>query len=192
MIALGLLLPAVLLSGCASLPAEVERVESHALAVSHETAPERIACESVPPPTESGFRLMHSGPLALDARLEVVERAERSLDVQHHHIQNDATGRRFVRGLRDAAMRGVRVRLLIDDLHTTGEDKLMLGLLAHGQTENRLFNPFTARNGGLLSRFVASLHEFDRVQRRTHNELFIADGAFAVAGGRNIGDEYYR
>ena len=88
-------------------------------------------------------------------------------------------------------MPDVRVRLLIDDLYTAGEDKPLLGLLAHGQTKNRLFNPFAARNAGLLSR-DASLHEFDRVRRRMHNKLFIVDGAFAVAGGRNIGDAYYR
>ncbi|MBC8057475.1 MAG: phospholipase D family protein, partial [Rhizobiales bacterium] len=184
-------LAALLLSGCASLPGDVERVASAALPASVQTTIGRVAAASAPLPPASGFRLMHSGPLALDARLELIERAERSLDVQYYHIQNDATGRRFMRGLRDAAVRGVRVRLLIDDLYTAGEDELLLGLLAHGNAEVRLFNPFAARGIGLISRFAASLHEFDRVQRRMHNKLFIADGALAIAGGRNIGDEYY-
>jgi cardiolipin synthase C len=139
----------------------------------------------------SGFRLMPGGDFALNTRLELARRATRSLDVQYYHIENDATGRYFLRMLRDAAERGVRVRLLLDDLYTAGEDALLLGLAATPNLELRLFNPFPAGRGHLSSRFAASLLNFDRVQRRMHNKLFIADGAMAVAGGRNIGGRYF-
>ncbi len=134
---------------------------------------------------------MPGGDFALDTRLELARRAERSLDVQYYHIENDDTGRYFLRTLRDAARRGVRVRLLMDDLYTSGEDALLLGLAATPNLELRLFNPFPAGRSSIVQRFAASLLNFDRVQRRMHNKLFIADGAMAVAGGRNIGNQYF-
>ncbi len=134
---------------------------------------------------------MPGGDFALDSRLELARRAERRLGVQYYHIENDETGRYFLRTLRDAARRGVRVRLLMDDLYTSGEDELLLGLAATPNLELRLFNPFPAGRSGIGKRFSASLLNFDRVQRRMHNKLFIADGAMAVAGGRNIGNQYF-
>ena len=93
---------------------------------------------------------MPSGDFALDTRLELARRAERSLDVQYYQIDNDETGRYLLRTLRDAAQRGVRVRLLMDDLYTSGEDELLLGLAATPNVELRLFNPFPAGRGSLL------------------------------------------
>jgi cardiolipin synthase C len=188
---LALLMLALLASGCASLPAGLAGPPSTALKAANDTALARIAQAAAPDPELSGFRLMPSGDFALSARLELARRAQRSLDVQYYHIENDATGRYFLRALRDAARRGVRVRLLMDDLYTSGEDELLLGLAATPNLELRLYNPFPAGRGSLLRRFAASLFEFDRVQRRMHNKLFIADGALAVAGGRNIGGRYY-
>ncbi|MEO7852050.1 MAG: phospholipase D family protein, partial [Rubrivivax sp.] len=156
-----------------------------------DTALGRIAKASSVDPELSGFRLMPTGQFALQARLELVQRAERTLDVQYYQIHNDRTGRYLLRALRDAAARGVRVRLLMDDLYTAGEDPLLLGLNATPNLEIRLFNPFPAGRNGLLSRFAASAHEFSRVNRRMHNKLFIADGVMAVVGGRNIADEYF-
>jgi putative cardiolipin synthase len=93
--------------------------------------------------------------------------------------------------VRDAALRGVRVRLLVDDLYTTGGDELFIGLAAFPNVEVRLFNPFCCGRGSLLGKYTASLADFRRLNRRMHNKLFIADGAIAVAGGRNIADEYF-
>ena len=85
-----------------------------------------------------------------------------------------------------------RVRVLMDDLYTSGEDELLRGFAATPNVELRLFNPFPAGRGSLLARFGASLFDFNRVNRRMHNKLFIADGAMAVAGGRNIGNQSFR
>jgi putative cardiolipin synthase len=181
----------LLATGCATLSDHLAGPPSHALPASMETTLGRMARESQPDEDLSGFRLMPGGDFALNTRLELARRATRSLDVQYYHIENDATGRYFLRMLRDAAERGVRVRLLLDDLYTAGEDALLLGLAATPNLELRLFNPFPAGRGHLSSRFAASLLNFDRVQRRMHNKLFIADGAMAVAGGRNIGGRYF-
>jgi len=180
----------VLASGCAMLPAEFERAPSSAIPLSSDTGLGRLAKASAPDPDLSGFRLMPGGDFALNTRLELARRAERTLDVQYYQIENDETGRYFMRTLRDAANRGVRVRVLIDDLYTSGEDELLLGLAATPNVELRLFNPFPGR-GSMAERFGTSLFDFDRVNRRMHNKLFIADGAMAVAGGRNIGSQYF-
>jgi putative cardiolipin synthase len=153
----------------------------------------RLASTSTPPGDEgsSGFRLLPAGLYSLDARVELARRASRSLDIQYYQINNDRTGHLLLRSVRDAAMRGVRVRLVVDDLYTIGGDELFIGLSAFPNVEVRLFNPFCCGRDGLLSKYVSSLSDFARLNRRMHNKLFIADSAIVVAGGRNIADEYF-
>jgi cardiolipin synthase C len=134
---------------------------------------------------------MPLGLYSLDARIELIRRARSSLDVQYYLIQDDRSGRLFMRSLRDAALRGVRVRLLVDDLNTAGTDPLFLGLAAFPNVEVRLFNPFCCARERLFTRFAASLLDVRRLNHRMHNKLFIADGVIAVMGGRNIADEYF-
>ena len=172
---------ALVLSACSSLP-RVDRaaIASEAIEVSNAT--------------QSGFRLMPLGSFSFDTRLQLIRRAEATLDVQYYHLADDASGRWLLRALRDAAGRGVRVRLLLDDLYTGGRsDELLLGLAAHPNVQVRLFNPFTAaRAHGLLGRFLAAPHEWRRINHRMHNKLLVADGAMAVTGGRNIADDYFQ
>ena len=85
----------------------------------------RIAKASTADPEQSGFRLMPTGQFALQARIELARRAQRTLDVQYYQIHDDRTGRYLLRTLRDASERGVRVRLIIDDLYTSGQDPLL-------------------------------------------------------------------
>jgi len=134
---------------------------------------------------------MPIGVYALDTRIQLARRAKHSLDLQYYLIQNDATGRLLLRNVRDAALRGVRVRLLVDDLYTSGGDPLFIGLSAFPNVEVRLFNPFCCGRESLINKYTASLADFGRLNHRMHNKLFIADGAMVVAGGRNIADEYF-
>ncbi len=187
----GALLGALLITGCATLPPGLQGLPTHALPAGTDTALGRLAAHVWTDLDLSGFRLLPDGAMALDARLQLARRAQRSLDVQYYQVENDETGRFFLRALRDAALRGVRVRLLIDDMYTAGDDDLLRGLAAHPNIELRLFNPFAAGRGRILTRFLFALNDFDRVNRRMHNKLFIADGAMAVAGGRNIGNQYF-
>jgi cardiolipin synthase C len=179
------------LAACGTLPAQADRPYSPALPPSVDSPLVRIAQESTPEPSLSGFRLMPLGRYALDARIELIQRARYSLDVQYYLIQDDRTGRLFMRSLRDAALRGVRVRLLVDDLYTAGADPMFLGLAAFPNVEVRLFNPFCCARESVASKFTASLVDWRRLNHRMHNKLFIADGAIAVMGGRNIADEYF-
>ncbi|VTU37243.1 Cardiolipin synthase [Variovorax sp. PBS-H4] len=179
------------LTGCAGLPREVARPPSQAITDTSNTALGRLAVAGAPDAQQSGFRLLPLPPYSMHARLELARRAQRSIDVQYYLLQNDETGRYLLRTLRDAAERGVRVRVLVDDLYTAGADTLLESLAAHPNVEVRLFNPFPAGRGRLLTRLAASLLDIDRVHRRMHNKLFVADNAMAVVGGRNIANEYF-
>ncbi len=181
----------LLVAGCGALPQRSETPPSAALPPAPASPLVRIAENSIPAPGQSGFRLLPLGFYSLDARIELVRRAQRSLDLQYYQIHNDMTGHLLLRNLRDAALRGVRVRLLVDDLYTTGGDELFIGLAAFPNVEVRLFNPFCCGRDGLLSKYASSLADIGRLNHRMHNKLFIADSAMVVAGGRNIADEYF-
>ena len=178
------LVVATLLAGCASL-APMDKPQSHALPASPATPLGALAVHG------TAFRPLPFSAFSMDARLALARTAVASLDVQYYLLQNDATGRTLLRALRDAAERGVRVRILVDDLYTAQSDRLLTSLAATPNVEIRLFNPFPAGRGFAATRWAFSLLDFARVNHRMHNKLFIADGAFAVAGGRNIADEYF-
>ena len=184
----------VLLAGCATpLPGvDREATASEAIPGSNATPLGRLVEASTPDGVHSGFRLMPLGAFSFDTRVQLVRRAEASLDLQYYHLENDDAGRGLLRALRDAAELGVRVRLLIDDLYTGGNDELFLAFAAHRNVQVRLFNPFSwARASGQGTRFAASIGDWGRVNHRMHNKLFIADGVAAVIGGRNIANEYF-
>jgi cardiolipin synthase C len=181
------------LAGCAALPSDVRRTASEALTDTSGTELARIAAASTPDSqrAQSGFRLLPDGAEALAARLDLAQRAQVSLDVQYYLIADDASGRQFMRALRDAAQRGVRVRLLVDDLHADAQEERLDALAQFANVEVRLFNPLPARAGSRTARVLLSLHDFERINRRMHNKLLVADNTFAVTGGRNIGDAYF-
>ncbi|MBB3177287.1 phospholipase D family protein [Variovorax sp. Sphag1AA] len=139
----------------------------------------------------SGARVLPQAAFALDARLALIRRARSSLDLQYYLLGNDKTGKLIARELRDAAARGVRVRLLLDDFYTTELDPMLLGLAAHPNIEIRLFNPFVTGRDHTATRWLNFAADFRRLNHRMHNKLFIADGALAVVGGRNLADEYF-
>jgi putative cardiolipin synthase len=185
------MLAMAVLAGCGTLPPAGDKPASVALPPKDEGNLAAIAKASTPPGDLSGFRLLPLGPYALQARLQLIQRAAHSLDLQYYVLEDDATGRLLLRGLRDAAGRGVRVRLLVDDLFTTHSQAMLRALADHPNIEVRLFNPFCCLRGSTLGRFAGSLGDVYRVNHRMHNKLLIADGLFAVAGGRNIADEYF-
>ena len=183
---------ALLLGGCGSLPTNVGKTDTLALAPDPQSPLVKIAAVSSPAPEQTGIRLLPLGGYSLDTRIQLAQRATTSLDVQYYVLENDSTGRLLMAALRDASQRGVRVRLLVDDLYTTHSDPLLRGLASFPNVEVRLFNPFCCnRGGGVAGRYAASIFDFGRLNHRMHNKLFIADGVMAVAGGRNIADEYF-
>ncbi len=185
-----------LVQACSTLPAPLERPRETAIPASQENALGRAASISLPdgaraPGSDSAFRPLPLSAFAMDARLALANRAQQTLDIQYYLVQNDTTGHAFLRAARDAAVRGVRVRLLVDDLYTADLTPALVSLAAYPNVQIRLFNPFSAGRSGMLSRWTLGLNEFSRINHRMHNKMFIADGAFAIAGGRNIADEYF-
>lgn len=141
-------------------------------------------------PGQSAFRLVSEGIEAFASRVTSARLAERSLDVQIYIWHADLTGAFFAQELLQAADRGVKVRLLLDDLDAREKNDAIAALAAHPRVEVRLFNPFSSRSGA-LSKLYEALTSFRRINRRMHNKSWIADNRIAIAGGRNIGDEYF-
>lgn len=180
-----------LLQGCASLPPPAQRATTVSIPAVAGVELADLAKQSVPAGSSSAFRPLPLSAWSMEARLTLVRHAKQSLDLQYYLLQNDMTGHTLLRAVRDAAERGVRVRILVDDLYTDQSDRMLLALEATPNIEVRLFNPFPAGRSFAWSRWLFALSDFARVNHRMHNKLLIADGAFAVAGGRNIADEYF-
>ena len=188
-----LLLPAGIvllaaLAGCASLPQQSERTPSHALT---DTADTRIGREVAPQlvqhPGLSAFHPLVTGIDALVARVGMIRAAERSLDVQYYIWHSDTTGLALLHELLQAADRGVRVRLLLDDLDTAGKDQNLRIIDQHPNIEIRLFNPFANRE----RRGFDVATDFSRINHRMHNKSLTADAQATIVGGRNVGNEYF-
>src|SRR5256886_10683216 len=137
------LVASLTVAGCGMLPPLPERTPTAALKAAADSELVKIAERSRPAPELSGFRLMPLGSYALDTRVQLAKRAKHSLDVQYYLIQNDMTGRLLMRNLRDASLRGVRVRLLVDDLYTTGGGVVVLALPPLSTAEGPLVYPIS-------------------------------------------------
>ena len=136
----------------------------------------------------AGLYRLDSGLDALSARIGLIERAERSIDIQSYLIKDDVSGNLVALHLAAAADRGVRVRLLMDDALTEEVDAGLLSLDGHANIEVRVFNPFPRRR----SRLISLLANFNILNRRMHNKSFTADNQVTIVGGRNLADEYYQ
>ena len=177
------------LTGCASLPTGIERtLSSH---TDRDGEPSRIADYAAPSlrkhPGKSGFWLVGDGLDAYAARILLAETADRTIDVQYYLYHNDITGKILTYRLLRAADRGVRVRLLLDDMATKGIDAQLATLDAHPNIDVRIVNPYANRG----FRALETLARFDTVTRRMHNKSFSVDNLMTIVGGRNIGDEYF-
>jgi phosphatidylserine/phosphatidylglycerophosphate/cardiolipin synthase-like enzyme len=178
-------------SACASLPQDVPRKPSTALSDPASTPLGRLAAQSAPDPALSGFHLLASGEEAFGTLMTLADRATRTLDLQYYIVEADESSREILLRVRAAAERGVRVRMLVDDLHSDGKDTGFLRFARHPNIEVRLFNPFPAGRFSQVTRMLSSAADVRRVNRRMHNKVFIADNALAMTGGRNIGNAYF-
>ena len=137
------------------------------------------------------FKLLNTGDEALEWRLRVIDSATKSLDLQTFLWKEDATGLKVLRHILEAANRGVRVRLLLDDTFTIGENDMIFDVDQHPNIEYRIYNPFSRRYDSFVLRQLMNIGEFSRLDHRMHNKIIIADNRAAIIGGRNIADEYF-
>jgi cardiolipin synthase C len=180
----------VIANGCASLPKDYPREPSRAWDRPQETKLGRaIAPAAAQHPGMSGFYVLGNGMDAFVARMALAEAAERTLDLQYYIFHGDLTGKLILDSLVRAADRGVRVRLLLDDTAAKGRDAALASIASHPQIEVRVFNPSAGRSG--VAWLFGAAADFERINHRMHNKMFVADNEAGVVGGRNIGDEYF-
>ncbi len=173
---------------CATLPENVNRPESFAYTdTANTTFGKDVTDKAAAHQGKSGFHLLGNGLDAFVARAVLANFAERSIDVQYYLYHGDLVGRLFTDQLLKAADRGVRVRLLVDDMDLAGRDLGAVVMDSHPNIQVRIFNPFS-RKTGRLSQFVTRMGS---VTRRMHNKSFTVDNQVAILGGRNIGNEYF-
>jgi cardiolipin synthase C len=187
------LLLLLLLNGCATIPYDYPRPVSSALYRPEGTSlGKKIQAQAINHPGASGFYLLPTGLDAFTARARLIDRAEKTLDLQYYIFHDDLMGRFVYDRLLAAADRGVRVRLLLDDWHQTPETDLLLAAMAiHPNVEVRLFNPFGTHRRTSLARTLRMAFGPDRLRGRLHNKVFLVDNSVAIVGGRNIGAEYF-
>ena len=176
------------LSGCATAPLDYPKNYTEAMTDTTNTSfGKGVAAWTADHPGKSGFFPLIEGLDALGVRLALIDGAERSIDAQYFLMKPDSAGRLFAMKLMEAADRGVRVRLLLDDIFTTVNDDAFLLFDQHPNIELRLFNPIGRRGIYQLN----YLGDFKLANRRMHNKSFTVDNQLSVVGGRNIADEYF-
>lgn len=176
------------LAACSSSLPEVAKTPSYKLPIPTESSLyQYLQSELAQHPEQTGVLPLGSGIDAFIARLTIVHAASRSIDLQYYIYRADETGRMLVWYLIDAADRGVRIRLLLDDLTTKTLDEGLMILASHPNIEVRLFNPSYDRT----FRNLAMLTGFARLNHRMHNKSLTVDNLITIVGGRNIGNEYF-
>ena len=182
-------------SACAELPEQVERPVSRSLATPEGTAlgvlTQTLRRASSAGDAASGFLLVSGAQEAYSARLALIEGAQKTLDLQYYAIHGDASAARLLAAIQAAAARGVRVRILLDDYHSSGRNALAMRLAFEPNIQMRMFNPLAGARGSFIRRMFNALDDADQLQQRMHNKLFIADNAMGLTGGRNLGDAYF-
>lgn len=176
-------------TGCGTLPA---RTWESSTALDLNEARQTTLGQAIAPIIAANANLtgvftLENSRKAFATRALLSEAAEKSIDVQYYIWRNDITGTLFLNGLLDAAKRGVKVRLLLDDMNGDEPEPLLMALNSHENVEVRLFNPFIHRKVRAID-YVTAL---SRVNRRMHNKSFTVDNTVTIIGGRNIGDEYF-
>ena len=180
-----------LLSGCASLPSDPQQTPSTAFEDWRSTSLGQTVAEVAGRhPGWSGFSVLDTGQEFFAEVAALSDAAEQAIDAQYFVWQRDTAGRLLAARLLEAAERGVRVRLLLDDYPIRSKDGPLAALNAHPNFEVRIYNPALTGFRRNVGKSLKYLLEFDRLNQRMHNKAFIVDGSVAVVGGRNIGDEY--
>ncbi len=187
---------AVFLSACSSSTGLKTDVVSSVISYAEPPATEGLLAEladkiqSEHGSEYSGFRILDSSHAGLYWRLALIDSATTSLDIQTYLWYPDASGKLLLERAVLAARRGVKVRMIVDDLLLQGHDQLIVNLNAQPNISFRIFNPWTDR-GGMVARAGQMVAEMERLNTRMHDKLLIADGRAAIVGGRNIGDHYF-
>jgi len=136
---------------------------------------------------KTGIFLLPDGRDAFAARVLLARKAEKSIDLQYYMYHQDTVGSLLTYEMLRAADRGVRVRMLIDDIYGNEGEDTWVALDAHPNIEVRLWNPWKRGK----NRLIQSVFRATDINYRMHAKSFTVDNQATVLGGRNIGDEYF-
>jgi putative cardiolipin synthase len=142
-------------------------------------------------PDETGVVVLDTGEAALRARAWLADHAESSIEVQYFIWSSDNIGILASEALLRAAERGVKVRVIVDDLLIDAPDKSLLALAKHSNVDIRIYNPQHRVGTPFYKRALNVVTDFRGVNQRMHDKTFIVDGEVAITGGRNMADEYF-
>ncbi|MBS0380763.1 MAG: phospholipase D family protein [Proteobacteria bacterium] len=180
------------LTGCTSMPARGQ-VRPPDPEIIHDTSSLHVPAPAAAPPAGSaGMHLYSTGTDGLLLRLELIRKAQRSLDLQYYIFHGDESGRLITEALLAAAQRGVRIRILVDDGESRVGDEQVFALAGSPRVAIRVFNPWRYRGHSIVLRGAEFLVSKRRLDHRMHDKLLIADDSIALIGGRNIGDQYFQ
>ncbi|WP_411741838.1 phospholipase D-like domain-containing protein [Pseudomonas sp. GL-B-19] len=183
------LLLTLLVAGCVTTPLPHDFSET--LPASDSSFGRSIQAQAAPHEGRSGFRLLPNSSEAFRARAELIRNAQKSVDLQYYIVHNGLSTRALVRELLLAADRGVRIRILLDDTASDGQEEVIATLAVHPNIYIRVFNPLHLGRSTLVTRTMGRLLNLSQQHRRMHNKLWVADNSAAIVGGRNLGDEYF-
>ena len=184
-----------LFAGCATLPPGSDYPKTASVALADPQVTQlgaQFAAAARAHEGNSGFRIITVGVDGFLTRVELIDAAEQTLDLQYYIFRGDETGRMLSGALLRAADRGVRVRVLVDDGDTIAGDEQIAALDSHASIEVRIFNPFRYRGHATVLRNTEFVFDRSRLDYRMHNKLLVADNAVALIGGRNIGNQYFQ
>ena len=177
------------LSGCSTLPQQYPQP----LQYSYQTDTSQTTFAKIFQPLReqhpnlTGYHILYDPLEALATRIHLIDKAEKTLDLQYYIWDNDRIGALALHSIINAADRGVKVRLLIDDNNAKQMEGILLALDQHANIDVKLYNPYGFRQ----YRGMDILLDLKRVNRRMHNKSFIVDNQIALIGGRNMSDQYY-
>ena len=178
--------------GCSSLPNVNEADRMVTTALSGETSlSQMISGFADSNPGKTGIVVLDQGKQAYIKRSILADMAEESIDAQYYIWQDEITGKLLAARMINAANRGVRVRLLLDDIGSSSSEKMLTVMNSHPNIDIRIYNPVRPGMRFGIRKVINFLFEFSRLNQRMHNKTFTVDGVVTIAGGRNIGDEYF-
>ncbi|WP_042111622.1 phospholipase D-like domain-containing protein, partial [Acinetobacter rudis] len=177
------------MSGCSTLPKQYPQTPEYVYDIdTHQTSLAQIINPlKAQHPELTGYHVLYDPLKAFAARIQLIDRAEKTLDLQYYIWDNDKIGALALYKIIQAADRGVKVRLLIDDNNAKSMEAIYLALDQHANIQVRLFNPYRFRQ----LRPIDMVLDLKRINRRMHNKTFTADHQVSLIGGRNMSDHYY-
>jgi len=191
-----LLLPVLfLLAACsAEAPKEEAAVPDFCASIhpaTHDGMGKRLDSLSGMMEHKTGVYVLEDGDGSMVSRAWVCENAEKSIDIQYFIFSTDNVGLIAADYLVRAADRGIKVRILVDDVMVEADDKKLLTLDSHENISIKIYNPTANVGKNIAEKLNSMRRDFAGFNQRMHNKTFTVDGKVVITGGRNIADEYF-